>query len=189
MFGLSLFTRLFPSITEFQAKIIGLFVALALVAFALGTVTSKVYHAGYDSGIAEGNLAVAAAQNQGLQEYARMQRALIDTQATVDDLERQVQARLTQATTTGEIHVKTVERIIHDHPDFAAIARPADLDSVRQQDLADIAAAAARGESAAAKLPGGGIRTVPAASSDHGKYAGRDRTGRHSEPHTLVALY
>lgn len=60
------------------------------------------------------------------------------------EIERDAAERIAKAQARTVTQVKTVERVIHENPEFAAVVRPADLQRVRDDDLAAIAEAARR---------------------------------------------
>lgn len=143
-----------------KVKMIGAAAVVLLAAAAAAYTVVRIYRAGYDAGQAEGAVQIAAARLQAQEEQARIQRQLIETERNMRALEQEAADLLARVNATGTARVRTVERVIRENPSFAAIARPVELDRVRDQQLADIAAAAARGTDAAAKLPGSGIQTL-----------------------------
>lgn len=178
----------FSLIPSFQLRIALLLLIVAALAGLTTYFHHKVYTAGYDDGTMQGRIMVADAQNQGLQEYVKLQTILTKTEAVTRDMELQIEHRLQNVNATGRTQVVTVEKIIHDNPAFASIARPADLDQLRTTQLAAIATDTAAGQAAAAKLPRASLRTMRIPDSDFGQYAGGNRDSRHDQPDTLAGL-
>lgn len=128
-------------------------------------VTRRIYAAGFDAGTAQGQLLVADARLEAAIEAARLQKRIIESDRAMRELEQHTADALAIVASTGEVQVVTVERVIHENPEFAAVVRPAGIDRVRQQQLDAIAQAAARGSAAAAELPGAGLRAMRGAGA------------------------
>jgi len=133
----------------------------------------RTYRAGFEAGKSEAVVMIGAARLQASMDLAKAQRKLIETEQSMRTLEQEYAERLEQARAEREIQVRTVQRVIRENPDFAAIERPADLERVRDEQLSAIAAAAAGGSATATELPGPGIRPMPAPG---------DRDRRHARP-------
>lgn len=161
------------AIATTKAKLIAAVVVLLAVSIALPYGMARTYRAGFEAGRADAVAMIAAARTQAAEDLATAHRKLLEVEQGMRDLEQEYAARLEQARAQREIQVRTVERVIRENPDFAATVRPVELDRVRDQQLADIAAAAAAGSTAAAELSDSGIPAVPAAS---------DRDRRHARP-------
>lgn len=167
-----------------------------MIVMLMGALTSAlvythhtIYTAGFDDGTMAGKLLVVNAKNEGLQDYVRLQKTLTAAEATTKLIEAKLDRELNKVAATGQVQVVTVEKIINANPDFASITRPAALDELRQQSFREIAAAADRGQSAAAKLSGRGVQAVRRSGIDFGQYAGRDREGGRDQPYTLASLH
>lgn len=155
-----------------KAKLIAGAVAMLVVCALVAYTVTRIYRAGFTAGQMEAVVQIASARLQAQQEQAEIQRKLIETEHAMRGLEQQAASLIEKLRRAGEVQVRTVERVIRENPDFAAVQRPAELDRVRQQQLAAIAAAAARGANTTTELPGAGLPALPRsriADSDHAR--------------------
>lgn len=154
-------------------------VGLALIGIAaLLIAIRQTYQAGFDAGKAEAEIMIAAAREQGALDLVAAHRKLLEVEASMQVLEREYAERLAEARAQREIQVRTVERVIRENPDFAAIERPADLQRVRDEQLAAIAtAAAAGGATTAAQLPGASLPALPRPGPDDRRQPRRGGSG------------
>jgi hypothetical protein len=83
------------------------------------------------------------------------------------EIERDAAERIAKAQARTVTQVKTVERVIRENPEFAAVVRPPDLQRVRDDDLAAIAEAARR----SAELSAASLRGVRGADTGPGSNA------------------
>lgn len=111
----------------------------------------------YSMGEADMQAEKAQAMLQAAVDRAEALENVVATNGRMLEIERDAADRIAKAQQRGAAQVKTVERVIRENPDFAAVARPADLQRVRDDDLAAIQAAADR----SAKLSAAGVRGVP----------------------------
>lgn len=130
---------------------------------------SGIYERGFEAGKAEAVVAIAAARLQAeiarteaLRERNAALEKLTTTERAMRALEQDAARRIAEAQQHGSVQVQTVERVIRENPDFASIRRPADLQRVRDEQLAAIAAAAARTPTTA-ELSGASLRALPGA--------------------------
>jgi hypothetical protein len=162
-------------LTTGRAKLTAITAAL-LIACAFSAVTvTRIYRAGYIAGKQEAVVLIANAKLEAAAEQNRMQRKLLDTENAMRALEQQAASLMEKARQAGAIQVRTVERVIRENPNFAAVVRPPELDRVRQQQLTAIADAATRGAHAATELPRAGLPAVRGARTADSDYARADR--------------
>lgn len=89
---------------------------------------------------------------------------LAEANGRMVQIEKDAAERIAAAQRRAITQVHTVERIVRENPDFAAVARPADLQRVRDADLAAIAEAAGR----SAELSANGVRGVRRTADEAG---------------------
>jgi hypothetical protein len=147
-------------------------VLLIVIAFAGGAFYfNHALNAAYDRGLAAGRSEyremVLQAQDLASQAQVREQEALIEHERQMRVIEQEAARQLQEVQTNSLVQVRTVERVIRENPEFAAVVRPADLERVRNEQLAAIVSAATQGANAAAKLPRAGVRTVLAPDHQH----------------------
>ncbi len=177
------------ALSTMQTRLILLVLCASLLSAGATYVHHHIYQAGFDDGKMAGDLAIADANNKGFQDYVILSQKLITVEGKTKALEAQLSGKLQTVETTGQARVVTVEKIIHDHPDFASIARPDDLYQLRQQSLADIAADTAKGKAAAAKLSRPGLQALRGSSYDFDQYAGSIGSSGYDQSHALAGLY
>ena len=94
------------------------------------------------------------------------------TEAKIAPIQSDAQAKIDSSVKNTPVIVKTVTRIVHDHPDFAQCLRPSELDGVRHDQLDQIAVAAGgytpAPSSSAAASPGSSTGNGAPADGDHG---------------------
>lgn len=155
-----------PTVTPSTLRIAaGIGAALALLAALAWS-----HHKAYTFGAADGTLTVREAQLESEQARGKALEKLADANARMLQIQAEADARVAEAQRRGRAQVQTVERVIRENPDFAAAVRPADLDRVRVDDLAEIAAAARR----SADLSSESLRGVRSAGAGDGQHAGVD---------------
>jgi hypothetical protein len=123
--------------------------------------------AAYDLGGKDMEREKAQAMLQAALDRAEALERLADANGRMLAIETDAAARIAAAQRSGAARVQTVERVIRENPDFAAVVRPADLERVRDDALADIAAAADR----SADLSAESLRGVRAAGDGDGPHA------------------
>lgn len=112
------------------------------------------HHAVYEEGVVAGSAKVQKQWDDATQlakKNADKQKAQADK--AIKPLDDKAQPQIQQSQERVVTVVKTVTKVIHDNPTFAAVNRPADLDRVRQDQLKAVAAAA------------GGFAPAPSSSS------------------------
>jgi hypothetical protein len=145
--------------------------ALALVGvLCLGITLVGTWSNGYavgkrsaDAALAEVQLAAEQARSDALARLAAAEQRAARIQADAA-------ARIDAARKAGAASSTTIREVIHAHPEFGGLRRPAELDRVRDEQLAAIAAAASR----SAELSGRSIPRVPAADDPGRPDAGGD---------------
>lgn len=148
-------------IRKYQTAIAGALVVIGLI-WAAYTAINHTYDKGFEAGASKADKLIAEARAEAERIRAQAQQRIIVLERDMRALEQQTAERIAQAQKSGEIQIKTVERIVHENPDFADIRRPNELERVRDEQLDAIKAAAERA-AAAAKLPDSGTPAVPAA--------------------------
>jgi hypothetical protein len=148
MFGLS-------GLWELAAKAAIALAVVGLIAWGVNTYNGHFYGKGFAAGKAESDLVLQTAVAVSEKSRADSLQKLMVAQAEVVRIEAETAQREAAALVRGRKQVKAVERGISENPQFAATVRPADLGGVRDEQLADIAAAANRSaELSAASLRG-----------------------------------
>jgi hypothetical protein len=123
-----------------------------ILAAVIAVAGNSAYRKGYEARDTIARLEIAE-----IQHLAELHRsALLDnlnrTMTELSTIQADAEARVRVAETEGRVIVRTVERLIHESPpDFTDTRRPAQLQRMRDQQLAALAAAAAAAP--AAKLP------------------------------------
>ena len=149
-----------PIVFSAGAKIIG---AIVLV----GSVAIGAYRTGHrhatDAAHAERS-AMRIAQAEAAADHAARGA---EANARAAQAEAGAARRIAEARQAAQRHTTTVQEVIRDTPEFAAVVRPADLQRVRDDQLDAIAAAASR----AADMPASGAPAVRA-SGEGGAEAG-----------------
>jgi hypothetical protein len=110
-----------------------------------------VYTAGYDAGRAAANENLMTARLIAEQERNEALSRLADAQVEITRVQADAAKRIAAAQRKAVTHTKTVERVVREEPEFAAIVRPADLDRVRDEQLAELEQAADRGSDLSAR--------------------------------------
>lgn len=123
----------------------------ALVAFAAWT-HWQAYSAGRDATDKERQASILEAAEKRAEALEKLATA----NGRMLEIERDAADRIAKAQARTITQVKTVERVIRENPEFAAVVRPPDLQRVRDDDLAAIAEAARR----SAELSETGLRGV-----------------------------
>lgn len=109
----------------------------------------------YSMGGADMRAEKSQAMQQAAVDRASALEKLAEANGRMLEIERDAADRIAKAQARTVTQVKTVERVIRENPDFAAVVRPTDLQRVRDDDLAAIAEAARRSaELSAASLRG-----------------------------------
>lgn len=123
---------------------IGLFAAaIALLGAGAGYLHHRVYENGFEAGVKSQQDADKKVEkhNETVHDVTKQAISGIDVAASAA-------ASSEKAHTT--VVVKTVEKIVHDHPDFGAVRRPAELERLRLEQIARLRALAAPGAQPAA---------------------------------------
>lgn len=136
---------------------LGVAAGLAVVG-ALAWSHAWAYGAGKESMQREKDAAIL----QAAVDRAEALEKVVATNGRMLEIERDAADRIAKAQARTVTQVKTVERVIHENPEFAAVVRPADLQRVRDDDLAAIQAAADR----SAELSAASLRGVRGADAD-----------------------
>ena len=140
-----------PLLFSAGAKIVG---ALAFVgAVAIGAYRTGHRHA-TDAAQAELS-AMRIAQAEAAADHAAR---VAEANVRAVQAEAGAARRIAEARQAAQRHTTTVQEVIRDTPEFAAVVRPADLQRVRDDQLDAIAAAASR----AADMPASGVPAVRA---------------------------
>lgn len=166
------------AIAPFVLKHKGILKLAAVAVIVLGIIATvawainRIYQQGYEAGNAKADATITAAKLRAEIERNEAQAKLIATERAMRALEQDAAKRIADARSEGEVQVKTVERVIRENPDFAVIKRPADLQRVRDDQLAAIRAAAER-STAATQLPATGLHGLPSTGDPN-----RDDSGR-----------
>lgn len=153
--------KLVGFIRKYQVAIAGAIAVIGLI-WAAYTAINHTYDKGFTAGVSKADKLIAEARAEAERIRAQAQQRIILLERDMRALEQQTAQRIAEAQRSGEIQIKTVERIVHENPDFADIRRPDELKRVRDEQLNAIRAAAERA-AAAAKLPDSGTPAVPAA--------------------------
>lgn len=164
-----------PFVTKNKTLLKAIAIAVVVIAF-IGLVTwtiGRIYDAGFEAGNAKADRAISEAKLAAEIERNRAQKKLIETERAMRALEQDAARRIADARSDGEVQVRTVEKVIRENPDFANIRRPADLQRVRDDQLAAIRRAAERA-AATAKLPSAGVSSVPSTSDPDRGNPGRN---------------
>lgn len=120
----------------------------------------KAYDVGQQAGASASALELKRAEAASERRRAELLERIVAASNRIHDLELEASARDRVNAEKAKQRVAAVEKATHANPDFSAARRPADLDRLRDDQLADIAAAAAR----APIVPRAGLQGVPAAS-------------------------
>jgi hypothetical protein len=123
----------------------------------------QAYSAGRDAADDERQAAILEAAEKRAEALEKLAAA----NGRMLEIERDAADRIAKAQARTVTQVKTVERVIRENPDFAAVVRPADLQRVRDDDLAAIAEAARR----SAELSEASLRGVRGADTGPGSNA------------------
>lgn len=117
----------------------------------------QAYSAGRHAADQERDAAILAAEQARADALVK----LADANGRMLRIERDASQRIAAAEQRGAAQARTVERVIRENPDFAAVVRPADLQRVRDDDMAAIEDAARR----SADLSAASVRGVRGSDS------------------------
>lgn len=131
-------------------------VVLALVV-AVGL--HRVYRAGYDAADALAQRTIAEWRAQAEKARADEAERVSAANARAARIEASTNRRIAEAVRQASERARTLERTIRDHPDFAAVVRPSELERVRADDFTAIDDAASRSADLSASI----LRGLPAA--------------------------
>lgn len=98
----------------------------------------------YDAGVASMQAEKDKAERDALEQRLKDLQKLTAANERIRTIESQSAKAIAAAQARGTAQAQIVERVIRENPDFAAVARPDDLQRVRDDALADIEAAANR---------------------------------------------
>jgi hypothetical protein len=138
------------------------------VAAGLAVAAWWVYTEGYEAGRAEADANLVNARLIAEQERNEALSRLADAQADLMRIEADAAKRIAEAQRKAVTRTQTVERVTREEPSFAAVVRPADIDRVRDEQLAELVEAAGR----SADLSSRGFRGLRTARPDQGQKPG-----------------
>lgn len=143
-------------LTPPQIKLLAGAVGVVALLAAFAGWTWAVQSWGYDRGIAKGEAAIAAANLSAQTARADAEKARADFAERVLVIEQDASRRIEEARAKTPARIATVGKSLNENPAFAAMVRPADLQRVRDEQLAELAAAAGR----SADLSAAGLAAV-----------------------------
>jgi hypothetical protein len=142
--------------------------ALAAAVGVVGWSYRATYSAGFDSGKAAGDAILQTAYRKAEGERADALRALSLANARAAAIESDASRRIAEVEKNAIARSQTVKESNRANPSFASLRRPADVERVRDDQLAELERAARRSADLSATslrgLPGPG----PSAGSEHG---------------------
>ncbi len=133
--------------------------AFALAA-ALAVGAWWIYDNGFEAGQARADARLVAAKLQAEQERADALARLNAANAAMVKLQADTARRIAEIEKRTPARVRTVERVVRENPDFAAVVRPGDLARLRDDQTAELVEAAGRSADLSRRslpgLPGAG---------------------------------
>lgn len=145
----------------------------ALAALGLAGVLALVwgiFSIGRDLGAARSEARLQASVIEAERQRAATLERVIAAERQVAQAERQAREEVAAIAARAVAGLDTVRRVIRENPEFAATRRPADLERVRDDELARIADAARE----AAELSSAVLPRVPSSGDHAGRHAGPD---------------
>jgi hypothetical protein len=126
---------------------IGLFLLVLLVIFGALWLAC---HFAYQSGQTAGTASEKALWDKSVAAIAAADKTkAAQTQAQITPIEAQAATQVAAAASAPAPEIKIIRQVIHDTPTYAACARPAAVEQLRNNDLSDLAKLAAQSASAA----------------------------------------
>lgn len=119
-------------------KIIAGTVLIVLVTAALAALHHKIYENGFNAGVQH-------QQDEDKKALAHNQKVFASTDKAVIGIEATSAPAASAASAHTTVVVKTVEKIVHENPDFGAVVRPAALGRLRADQIARLRALAGPG--------------------------------------------